>query len=386
MSSASNNCMAFQNCMSRTLRSVCARLEPPPSVSRSLSKDVIAQRVQERVLERNSWVPGENDPDPRLMLAHWREMIFKKIPSEQELDLSFPVREPKWEQLRSPPPDKIQSTWIGHSTMLVQMNGVNILTDPVFSDRCSPFQSIGLKRFRKPACSIQDLKSNDIGIDVVLLSHNHYDHLDYESMKALASSGNPPLFVVPLGLKKWFSQNIPSPTIQIVEMDWHESIPLEGGALSITCVPMRHWSSRVGFDRDKTLWCGYVLEAKASPPSALPSSETVSSAATALKFLFPGDTAWFDGLDEIGTKYGPFDLAGIPIGAYRPWEFMKVYHVDPPHAVKMMKAVQAKKAVPIHFGTFFLTFEPVLEPIEWLERINEGIDFGRWNIGDTVTS
>lgn len=375
---------------------MCARLEPPPSVSRLLSKDLIAQRVQARVLERNSWAPGENEPDPKLMLPHWREMIFPKIPTQQELDLAFPVRVPKWEQLKSPPPDKIQCTWIGHSTMLIQMSGINILTDPVFSDRCSPFQAFGPKRFRKPACSIQDLKFNDIGIDIVLLSHNHYDHLDYDSIKTLASSTNPPLFVVPLGLKEWFRQNISTPNIEIVEMDWHESFPWEGdGPLSITSVPMRHWSSRVGWDRDKTLWCGYVLEGKTlSPPvtSLLSSSSSTESArgaaasSTPLKFLFPGDTSWFDGLHEIGTNYGPFDLAGIPIGAYCPWEFMKTYHIDPPHAVKMMKAVQAKMAVPIHFGTFVLTFEPVLEPVEWLERINEGLNFGRWNIGDTVTS
>jgi L-ascorbate metabolism protein UlaG (beta-lactamase superfamily) len=235
------------------------------------------------------------------------------------------------------------------------------------------------------------LKANDIDVDIVLLSHNHYDHLDYDSIKALAS-GNSPLFVVPLGLKDWFRQHIPSQNIKIVDMDWHESILLDDGALSITSVPMRHWSSRVGYDRDKTLWCGYVLESNISSTKSTLSSSTAidtstSSAATnTLKFLFPGDTAWFDDLHEIGTRYGPFDLAGIPIGAYSPWEFMKVYHIHPPHAVKMMKAVQAKKAVPIHFGTFVLTFEPVLEPIEWLERINDGLDFGRWNIGDTVTS
>lgn len=380
--------MALQKCMDRTLRSMCARLEPPPSLSRSLSKDVIVQRVQERVLERDSWVPGEIAPDPKIMLPHWREMLFPKTPSQKELDVSFPVRAPKWEQLRSPPPDKIQCTWIGHSTMLVQMNGSNILTDPVFSDRCSPFQSFGPKRFRNPACSINDLKSNNIDVDVVLLSHNHYDHLDYESIKALASGngGNSPLFVVPLGLKDWFRQHIPSQSIQIVDMDWHESIHWDDGALSITSVPMRHWSSRVGYDRDKTLWCGYVLESKISPTKSTSPSLNESASTNSLKFLFPGDTAWFDNLHEIGTRYGPFDLAGIPIGAYCPWEFMKVYHIDPPHAVKMMKAVHAKKAVPIHFGTFVLTFEPVLEPIEWLERINEGLDFGRWNIGDTVTS
>jgi N-acyl-phosphatidylethanolamine-hydrolysing phospholipase D len=373
--------MAFRRSLICRLADMCTTVLPSPSVSRSLSKEVIAEQVRGRVLERDSWVPDETKPDPKELMPYWREMLFPSIPSQQELDASFPV--------------KIQCTWIGHSTMLVQMKGINILTDPVFSDRCSPSQWFGPKRFRKPSCSIQELKNKGIDIDIVLLSHNHYDHLDYESMRELAitnennnSDSSPPLFVVPLGLKVWFDQNI-SKNIEIVEMDWHESIQLE--TLSITSVPMRHWSSRMGYDRDMTLWCGYVVEevrqtSPTPPPPVGGSGDSTAPTNETLKFLFPGDTAWFDGLYEIGTKYGPFDLAGIPIGAYAPWDFMKVYHVDPPNAVKMMKAIQAKKAVPIHFGTFVLTFEPVLEPIEWLERINHGIDFRRWNIGDTVTS
>ena len=387
--------MAFRRSLICRLADMSTTLLPPPSVSRSLSKEVIAELVQARVLERDSWVPNESKPDPKELMPYWREMLFPSIPSQQELDASFPVKKPHWETLQSPAPDKIQCTWIGHSTMLVQMKGTNILTDPVFSDRCSPSKWFGPKRLRKPSCSIQELKNKGIEIDIVLLSHNHYDHLDFESMKELAmttntntdnDSSSPPLFVVPLGLKSWFHQHV-SKNIEIVEMDWHESIQLE--TISISSVPMRHWSNRMGYDRDKTLWCGYVVEEVAEslpPPGGCGESAVAIATREPLKFLFPGDTAWFDGLYEIGTKYGPFDLAAIPIGAYVPWEFMKVYHVDPPHAVKMMKAVQARKSVPIHFGTFVLTCEPVLEPIEWLERINEGIDFGRWNIGDTVSS
>jgi N-acyl-phosphatidylethanolamine-hydrolysing phospholipase D len=321
--------------------------------------------VAARVLQRDGWNPGEAAPNPKALLPYWKEMLFPATPSQKELDAVFPVHDIQWEKLLSPPIDKIQCTWIGHSTMLVQMNGTNILTDPVFSKRCSPSQWFGPKRFRPPACSIRDLQANGIDVDVVLLSHNHYDHLDYKSVTDLANSSKTPLFVVPLGLKTWLEQYV-SKSLEIVEMDWHEGFALEH--VHISAVPMRHWTSRMGNDRDTTLWCGYVV-----------STNTQT-------FLFPGDTAWFDGLHDIGRDYGPFDLAGIPIGAYVPWDFMKAYHVDPPHAVAMVKAVRAKRAVPIHFGTFVLTFEPVMEPVEWLENINKGMDFAPWNIGDTVTS
>ena len=380
----------LRKCTGRTVDVISSALEEPPSVSRSLSQDVIAQRIRARVLERNSWVPEETEPDPKILLPYLLDLLFPEVPSEELLDISFPVQTPQWEILKAPPGDKIQCTWLGHSTMLVQINGTNILTDPVFSKRCSATQLFGPKRFRKPACSIQDLHSHGINIDIVLVSHNHYDHLDYESIKAIASMSqtSPPLFVVPLGLKVWFQKYILNKgPLQVVEMDWHESIAWDDN-LTVTSVPMRHWSSRLGFDRDKTLWCGYAVEGKRSFTNNNCSSTDVEVTGTASsqKFLFPGDTAWFEGLHEIGSRYGPFDLAGIPIGAYVPWGLMKQYHIDPPHAVKMMKAVQAKKAVPIHFGTFVLTCEPFLDPIEWLDRINQGIDFKRWNIGETISS
>ena len=133
---------------------------------------------------------------------------------------------------------------------------------------------------------------------------------------------------------------------------------------------MRHWSNRIG-DRDKTLWCGYSIDSTRSK----------------LKFLFPGDTAWFDGMEEIVGKYGPYDVAAIPIGAYEPRDFMKVNHVNVEEAIRMKDAVQAVSACPIHWGTFPLTTEPVLEPREKLVELMKDRDdsdsFAPWLIGET---
>lgn len=208
-------------------------------------------------------------------------------------------------------------------------------------------------------------------MDLVLISHNHYDHLDYQSVRDFATFSSA-AFVVPLGLREWFRKHV-SNTITIYEQDWHESINFTNSSdhtksLRITSIPMRHWSNRVG-DRDKTLWCGYSIE---SPES---------------RFLFPGDTAWFDDLTSIGKQYGPFDVAAIPIGAYEPRNFMKYNHVDVEEAIRMKDALQAKRAVPIHWGTFALTTEPVLEPREkLLEMMKDRADadsFTSWLIGET---
>ena len=137
---------------------------------------------------------------------------------------------------------------------------------------------------------------------------------------------------------------------------------------------MQHWSSRKGWDRDRTLWCGYVLEEENSG-----------------RAIFAGDTGWFDGVQLIGEEYGPFDLALLPIGAYTPQEFMKPQHVNPAQAVEMMRALKAHNALPIHWGTFQLTSEHYLEPRDWLLRILEEEKdplikkgFASWNIGETI--
>jgi N-acyl-phosphatidylethanolamine-hydrolysing phospholipase D len=294
--------------------------------------------------------------------------------------------------------DNIQSTWIGHATMFVQMGGWNILTDPIFSRRCSAVQFAGPERYRLPPCTIEELfKKENVGVDIVLVSHNHYDHLDYNSVKELAERSmeqeKPMHFVVPLGLKAWFQKYVPDSFKggnQVTEIDWHETCTIKRGTneIRITGIPMQHWSNRNGFDRDKTLWCGFKV-ATATANSTSNATATTDAINATKTFLFSGDTGFFDGLYEIGENYGPFDMAAIPIGAYEPRWFMREQHTNPEDAVKMMDALRAKKAFPIHWGTFFLTIEPIMEPRERLHEamVESGKDpltFLPSFIGETV--
>jgi len=363
----------------------------------SQKNKVVAGKIAARVAERNSWSTWHM-ATPSEVARFLGEYAFTKMPSippREELDKIFPVQKLDWGLLKSfdhrassgttttalpsrPQPEKIAVTWIGHATCLLQMGGFNVLTDPIFSKRCAPTQLAGPARYRPAACSIPELQQR-VPLDVVVVSHNHYDHLDYNSIKALVKHATKPMtFVVPLGLKKWLQSNISKieQNHSIVELDWHESHAIvkdETLALDITPVPMQHWGSRFGFDRDSALWCGFCFKSSNQQQSA----------------LFCGDTGWFEEAKDIGERYGPFDLAMIPIGAYEPYGFMRPQHNNPEDATKMLCALKAKRAVPIHWGTFQLTREPIMEPRERLQASlkKEGIDHSRfapWLIGETV--
>lgn len=327
----------------------------------------VREKVAKRVAERDSW-STYSEPTARKVC----KMIFtvgsplSGIPSQEEIDKIFPIAKVDWDRLREPIHDKIQSTWIGHASVFVQMSGFNIITDPIFSKRCSAVQFAGPARYRDPACTIKEIcLEQEVGIDVILVSHNHYDHLDYHSVRELASTAiatkRPVHFIVALGLKAWFKSHVPDSMRggnKVDEIDWHESFVIDGkdgkSSLEITGMPMQHWSNRNGFDKDKSLWCGFAVKGRMGDKS--------------LNYLFSGDTGFFEGLYDIGKRYGPFDFAAIPIGAYTPRWFMEPMHTNPEDAVKMMGAVQAQKAFPIHWGTFPLTVEPILEPRERLEE------------------
>ena len=240
-------------------------------------------------------------------------------------------------------------TWIGHATMLVQMGGLNVITDPVFSERASPVQFAGPKRYQAPGIALSDLPR----IDLVLLSHNHYDHLDVASVKALnAQAGGPPLFIVPLGVKKWMaSEGITN----VQQLDWWDSrtIKTAQGELEMHFTPVQHWSARSIGDRRATLWGGFALFA----PD--------------FHFYFSGDTGYSQ--DFIDTqKYfaarqtaalgGGFDVALIALGAYEPRWFMKEQHVNPSEAVQIHLDLQAKRSIGVHWGTFDLTDESLDQP------------------------
>ena len=252
--------------------------------NKARSATEIKQRIKRRVAERNSWkVNGvvNDNAVPSLMetLEFMVGLARFNPPSQEELDDDFPVLSIDWERLQTiPTDDKIQITWLGHASLLVQMNGCNILCDPVFSDRCSPSTWFGPLRYRPaPVSSVQELCIKlHHPIDLVLISHNHYDHLDYSTVKEICKHSPSTQFVVPLGLLAWFRKHV-SPSVSLYELDWHESMEYQpsrnkrvatiattesdaSSLLRVTSIPMRHWTNRTG-DRDKTLWCGYSLVA-----------------------------------------------------------------------------------------------------------------------------
>jgi N-acyl-phosphatidylethanolamine-hydrolysing phospholipase D len=225
-------------------------------------------------------------------------------------------------------------TWIGHSTLLVQMDGTNILTDPQWSERASPVSWGGPRRLSSPGLAFEDLPR----IEFVLISHDHYDHLDLNTVKRLAEAHDP-LFLVPLGLKAWFADN---GMRRVEELDWWQEREYRG--VRFVCVPAQHFSQRTLWDGNKRLWASWaVLSAKR-------------------KFYFAGDTGYFGGFKEAGQRLGPFDLAAIPIGAYVPPEIMKAVHTTPEEAVQAFIDLDARTLLGIHWGTFDLAEEPLDEP------------------------
>lgn len=232
------------------------------------------------------------------------------------------------------------ATWIGHATVLVQTAGVNVLTDPQFSQRASPVQWAGPKRKVPLPLAVAELPR----IDLVVISHNHYDHLDRDSVRALnAQPDGPPLFAVPLGVERWMrAQGIEN----VRAFDWWQRIELPAApAVRLTFVPAHHWSGRTLWDRNQTLWGGWVVEAPA------------------FSFYFAGDTGYSADFAEIGRRFGGFDLALIPVGAWEPRWFMREQHVNPAEAVQLHKDVRAKQSIGIHWGTFELTDEPLDAPL-----------------------
>lgn len=219
----------------------------------------------------------------------------------------------------------VRVTLIGHATLLVQMDGLNLLTDPVWSVAAGPRGWMGPRRRRPAAYPLAALPP----IDAVLLSHNHYDHLDVPTLVALHRRHRCPV-VTPLGNGRHLARfGIPA-----VELDWWGTHAL--GALGITCVPAQHFSGRGLFDRDHSLWGGFVVEG----PSG--------------RVYFAGDTGWGGHFAEIGRRCGPPDLALLPIGAYRPRPIMRPVHTDPEEAVRAHVALGARRSIPIHYGTFAL--------------------------------
>lgn len=237
-------------------------------------------------------------------------------------------------------------TWIGHATMLAQFSGLNLLTDPVFSERASPLSFYGPRRAQSPGLTLAELPH----IDWVLVSHNHYDHLDEASVRALAAqAGGSPWFIVPLGLKAWFAD---IGMTKIIELDWWDTYRLASpaGPVELMLTPAQHWSGRGLFDRMASLWGGFAVFA----PD--------------LHFYYSGDTGYSPDFRAIRERVAPrqggrgFDIALLPVGAYEPRWFMREQHLTPEEAVQVHLDLGARQSVGVHWGTFNLTDESLDEP------------------------
>jgi len=250
--------------------------------------------------------------------------------------------------------EKALVTFINHASFYIQVNGLNIITDPVYSERVSPLTFAGPKRVREPGVDIDSLGK----VDVVIISHNHYDHLDARTLKDLNNKYKP-LFLVPLGdYRIMHILGIKN----VKEMDWWETVEVKGVKIHFT--PAQHWSARGLMDKCDSLWGSYLIESESS------------------KIYFAGDTGYGKHFKKIHEKYGAPDLSLLPIGAYAPRWFMKFHHMDPEDAVLAHKDLQSKMSFGMHFGVFQLTDEPIDEPIEKLNSFN--IDnFKVLDIGET---
>ncbi|KAJ1757733.1 Protein-lysine N-methyltransferase efm4 [Coemansia sp. RSA 1807] len=298
---------------------------------------------------------------------------------------------PGWESVkqgRAPPvvpldynqiaaPSDVQLTWLGHASLLVQINGANVLFDPVFSTRCSPVQWMGPKRFTRAPCTVSELPH----IDVLVLSHNHYDHLDWNTLKQVHERFPDIKVLAPLGNRPILSS---LGFTNIVIADWWDetSVELPTGGFTFACTPAQHMTARGLFDRMATLWSSWVIVGPTR------------------RFFFSGDTAYsalYNNKDheecpafvQIGDVYGPMDLSAIAIGAYDPEWLFGGMHANPEQAVRIHEDVKSRKSVGVHWGTFVLTSEAVDEPpkrlaLEMAARGHPSDEFVVLDIGQTT--
>jgi L-ascorbate metabolism protein UlaG (beta-lactamase superfamily) len=269
-----------------------------------------------------------------------------------------------------PPPNAVAEgsvaiTFINHASFLIRLPGAVVLTDPIFSERCSPVAWAGPRRARPPGIALQDLPRPDI----VLLSHNHYDHMDLPSLREIHRS-HAPRFVTALG-------NAPILRrigIASTELDWWQDVTVDG--LRVTATQARHFSARTPFDRNRALWAGFLIQAGTS------------------KILFAGDSGMGGHWRDIRTRLGAPDFALLPVGAYEPRWFMAAAHMNPAEAVQAHQDLGARRSIGMHFGTFQLTDEPIDAPLRALAEAKSAAgltddhfttqDFGETRIYDTT--
>lgn len=301
-------------------------------------------------------------PHPSLKLAETWGYVIEQLFGKQKRTprLELPVLAIAPATLQSPPFPGLRATWLGHSSVYIELDGLRLLVDPVFSDYASPFAGVGPKRFHPSPIAMPDLPK----IDAVIVSHDHYDHLDMRTVQYLSSTGT--RFFVPLGvgahLDAWGV-----PTNQITELDWWETTKLHG--VTIVCTPAQHYSSRGLFDYKKTLWASWAV---IGPEH---------------RFFYSGDTGFSDHFAQIGNRLGPFDLGIIKIGQYGPGASWIYSHMTPEEAVKANLAVQAGRMLPVSWATFNIALHDWDEPmIRAVKAANEhGVELLTPRLGEVVT-
>ncbi len=277
---------------------------------------------------------GNAYPASLLRVLRWKLGLYgdARTPSPRT-GIEVPAVQNDGRLLRGAPQDAL--TWIGHATFLVQLGGTTALVDPVMSLRIAGF----MPRNVAPGLAWSALPK----IDLVLVTHNHMDHMDGPTLRKL---GPGPVYVVPRGLGHWFER---AGLVRVLEMDWWQQEEVAG--MRVTFVPAEHWSRRGLKDVNRSWWGGYVLEGGG------------------VRVYHSGDTAWFDGFRLIGERCGPIDAAMLPIGAYEPRWFMQGQHMNPEDAVRAFQALGASRFVAMHWGTFKLTDEHLLEPPAFLREV-----------------
>ena len=290
---------------------------------------------------RNPWPEAAGDDAIRRsagrMMREWFSTSLPPDPSPESLpvgraDLAVPAAAD----------GEMRITWVGHATHFIQLPGLNLLTDPMWSARASPWSSSGPKRFVPATPRLEDLPS----VDAVLLSHDHYDHLDRGTVLAVRDRFGADLpWYSPLGYHDWFAK---AGVRHVIECDWWDERELPGGRYRLVAAPARHWTRRTPWSTNQRLWCSWAV---------LPANDT------GFRVYWGGDSAYASHFQEIGRRLGPFDASVIPIGAYDPRWFMSASHMNPEEAVQAYEDLGGKGAfLPSHWGTFRLTFEDPLEP------------------------
>ena len=282
-------------------------------------------------------IKTSDGPKPGTSLSMISEVIFGK--EEREPTFELPINQLNSSFFKSSPAHGLRVTWMGHSSMLIEIDGRCILIDPVWSDRLFPLSFVsfaGPKRFHKPPIKISSLPT----LDAVLISHDHYDHLDKATIRSLANRDTK--FFVALGIGEYL-KDWGIPEKRIIEMDWWDSNTLGGHDFTIMATPARHYSGRF-FSSIPTLWTSWTI---LGPHH---------------RVFFSGDTGMLPVFDEIGKKYGPFDLTMIEIGAYH--KHLDDIHVGPVQAIDLHLSLRGKMLLPIHWGTFNIGIHAWSDPVE----------------------